>query len=255
MGNNPVILVDPLGDTTHIFSERGRYINTIYSDSPTEYHFVPWKDRKNYQGENVSESFVRENSSYFIGEETKAQLISYAQRSEEVGHEIGGLLYVGENRELQLKECTGCETEGTSIKGMQNLNNYSDVEGLQFIGSWHTHPKGGIYNENASSETWPGRPGDLQAFEGVGNIFPVSKASYRLSGGLGIISNVNGLVAFQHSGNIYDISKANGTVRNSSFWKEGSDGNYFSTNTRYNPLEKHSNGKSVYENIYKFTPW
>lgn len=82
------------------------------------------------------------------------------------------------------------------------------------------------------------------------------KYKYRLSGGLGLISSTNGLVVYQHAGTIINIHKPSPSVKMSSGYYEGTDGFYFSTGTRYDPLEMHPSGRPVYgATIYKFIEW
>ncbi len=149
MGNNPVIIIDIMGDTTMVYDSRGRYLETINDSKENQIHFV---NRFSYglqkarqQLGNFNEEWIsyhiRANSKYYIGKNTMASLISVYSKSIAEGKERGGVLaYSKDDKELKVHDLSEfSESRTYNSIDMRGIGNASTRKGLNAIGVFHTH--------------------------------------------------------------------------------------------------------------------
>jgi RHS repeat-associated protein len=162
--NNPILLSDPLGDTTRVYTTNGRYVGTINDSKSNEEHFVSLKSKgiKGQQNlinkanmssdaaENAA-NIVRKGSKYFIGANTRKDIsnVSSASASEQGGksrERFFAFAFSSKNKELRIHDLSSKITDRGSlhINPDQAEAAIADFieENVKFsvVGWGHTHP-------------------------------------------------------------------------------------------------------------------
>jgi hypothetical protein len=167
-GNNPIILADPMGDTTRIFDLSGDFLFNIDDSHSNEDHFVGGSHLKRLKqafgkegSSNSLGSHARKVSKYFIGATTRADMANQAFISEGEGLERGFVLGLsGKSKELQVFDITNkvkfrtvgrfgydsAET-GNAVAEFQAEN-----PNIRVIGFGHTHPSKRLENSYLTSD-------------------------------------------------------------------------------------------------------
>jgi hypothetical protein len=106
--NNPIIMIDPGGDSTRVYNSIGEHQFTINDNLPNQDHFFS-QEQLDALGTsccsdpNERAQMYRDGSDFFIGANTREQLASI--QSSTAGEE-GFVLYPGESGELQVYDIT-----------------------------------------------------------------------------------------------------------------------------------------------------
>lgn len=181
MGNNPAMLVDPLGDTTRFFSEKGAYIGTINDNLPNQSHFVNVLDMGNIlediktinnsptspEYRNRRAAQYRSTSIAYVGENTEREMIDLANHGTENGHEVGFVVLRNALRELSLVKLSDDyvnDINGYSLREAVN-ETYSTREQAKLFGAGHVH-HGKLWH--AGSPTTPGLDRETDGFRYLG---------------------------------------------------------------------------------------
>jgi RHS repeat-associated protein len=146
MSNNPIFNVDPLGDTTFVYNNRGQFMHKIDDEYENQAHFVKGAiDRGENQSDNDYALKVRENSAAFIGANTASDMNLIQEMSNSVGIEIGFVGSIGDDREIRLTalDATGNITSTISALSFneslrKGFPEREDQASLFLFG--HTHP-------------------------------------------------------------------------------------------------------------------
>lgn len=165
MANNPVMLVDPLGDDTWVYGSNGVLSVQIKDNLPNQIHFID-KEIKEYSGvyegkdANELSKIIRAGSLAFIGENAVKSAKALADKSASIdkgglmsGQELAVFAEVTETKEIIFKELSTSQ----EIKDKADFESYPIGEAVQyykdnnldingFYGLGHTHTKG--YNRS-----------------------------------------------------------------------------------------------------------
>ncbi len=151
MLNNPILHIDPFGDTTRVYNLSGELVNTINDSHVNQEHFlsedaIGLLDKVSLDGEsNLNGSLARLLSSYYVGHNTKTELSEILADSESDGKERHFLLVKGSSsKELQAVDITETGTmsrtsNNVKLKGKTILNLLNPA-GTNIVGFGHTHP-------------------------------------------------------------------------------------------------------------------
>lgn len=206
--NAPILMVDPLGDTTMVYTTKGRYITTIYDENSFQVHYVDenadlklkivkageqvTKEMSETERANLLASVVRENSEFYFTRSTVEELDKYYEKSNEEQVEKAGFLYLDPNsdsKELKVHYSTKTIERETSV-GM-NYDAPASTPGEPLI-DWHTHWDHPIYNPENLSD------GDYN----IGWDF--SRWGFNMGAGPGIVITPENLILYRHNGNLED---------------------------------------------------
>jgi RHS repeat-associated protein len=155
MGNNPIRMADPLGDTTRVFTLQGVLNNTINDQMPNQDHFVT--DALIQAGEmmNRGSDWYRMNSSYYIGSNTRSSMEAIINSANKTGgKEVEFLLsYTKGDKELKVHSlgvASNATTNETGDFSDAKANVMASNGDRIFVASGHTHTIAGAKNRNFS---------------------------------------------------------------------------------------------------------
>jgi RHS repeat-associated protein len=160
MGNNPVMLVDPLGDDTWVYGSNGVLGVHIKDNLPNQIHFLDKEYEKyagTYSGKDANDlsKTIRAGSKAFIGENSVKSAKALAEKSAKIdkspmmsGQELGVVAEVSESREIIFKELPVSQ----EIKNKADYESYPMGEAKDYynknvgnindnFGLGHTHTK------------------------------------------------------------------------------------------------------------------
>jgi RHS repeat-associated protein len=128
MNNNPILLSDPMGDTTWIYDRTGALSITINDNKKNQIHFGAFTrefDPLTVSGKeaNSSAAWWRKNSTAFIGDKTISSMKSIASKSASIIKEIAFVGTVGKDREIILK---AMPVDKDNFKNAVNIGNQVD---------------------------------------------------------------------------------------------------------------------------------
>ena len=154
--NNPISLTDPFGlsaDSTRIYNLEGIYQGTINDSYQNEEHFMSDKMAQTALSSNVSTGdiagWVRNNSEYYVGQQTRNELQAVEAASAIDGAERMFLMTYTENcRELHVSDVTylasSRDANGITPPYAGRLQDVGSKIGI-LVGYGHTH---GTYSLN-----------------------------------------------------------------------------------------------------------
>ncbi|MCP4520121.1 MAG: hypothetical protein GY827_00220 [Cytophagales bacterium] len=238
MGGNPILYMDPLGDTTHIFSsENGKYLGTEFGDEQSnkklknEVHFMTERmykdvtnllDNSGITDKGKREMMYRIGSDFFIDKKSADDFEKIAQESTAAnngyGQEKGFIAYVSPTKRLRFFEVEDSESTSNSIalKPVVESNTAGASLETWIVGAGHTHPEDWM-QASAYSNEWEkllhyGEPSD-PGFNGLGYLTikdyqPILRdvhGNYRQS--LMFISTTAGLTIYSSSTTVGTIEK------------------------------------------------
>jgi len=151
--NNPILMHDPLGDTTYIYNTKGIYVGVILDKlSSNEIVFMSDKTAQGVMRFDRSGKVTHEqaagvarspNFAYArLTENTRKQL--YEMRQIRGNSERMGLLWIDpKTHELQTWECKDCgktsfSSDESRMFGSDGFKGKNEVDGTVFT-KWHTH--------------------------------------------------------------------------------------------------------------------
>jgi len=148
MNNNPLLLSDPLGDTTWLYNQNGAYLGVVNDKLKNQTHYLSTEGDSgtpiNVSGKNaktLGQSF-RKSSIAFIGSKTVSDMRSIVNKSVAAKVEIGFVGVIGKDKEIRLNALPVDESNKINSVdvGSQISKNYpssSDQKSLFLEG--HTH--------------------------------------------------------------------------------------------------------------------
>lgn len=108
MNNNPLLLSDPLGDTTWLYNQNGAYLGVVNDKLKNQTHYLSTEGDPgtpiNISGKNakaLGQSF-RKSSIAFIGSKTVSDMRSIVNKSIAAKVEIGFVGVIGKDKEIRL---------------------------------------------------------------------------------------------------------------------------------------------------------
>ena len=168
MNNNPLLLSDPLGDTTWVYNQKGVMLGMIPDHLKNQVHYMKGEDGKNGQIDtkglsakeikDLAKSY-RSSSMAFMGSKTKSDMQSIIKKSLDARKEVSFVGSIGADREIRLKSLPILSTstmnsnapitaiDGSYSKGQQAglfLWGHTHIAG--YLGGWQA-PGGGINNQ------------------------------------------------------------------------------------------------------------
>ena len=167
--NNPILFSDPKGDTTTVYSLRGRLIRVIPDKLENQVHYINVVSEmtiwlKNWpsvlKGEkgalNNWSTEIRSNSLAYIGSKT----LESANKINTEGEERGGIVIIGDDRQLLLVDKTDALKEKGFMSSddsfpMSQINSVvTEDERPKVFGTWHTHPNNYAIPTNYRDKSW-----------------------------------------------------------------------------------------------------
>ncbi len=150
--NNPILLIDPLGDTTWLYSESGKFIERIDDSYENQAHFV--SSEAFYKANNAccqqgsiedidGYAFnLRSSSIAFIGKNTMEDVNSIFSLSRSEEMERGGLLQISETREIRLLDLSKeMDRDKNTLSGNRFARVVNEHKNKNTFGVFHTHPE------------------------------------------------------------------------------------------------------------------
>ncbi len=178
--NNPILLIDPLGDTTWLYSESGKFIRRIDDSHGNQAHFV---SSEAYNKANIEfykkggiddidgyAFSLRSSSTGFIGKNTMDDINSIFSLSQSEMQERGGLMQISETREIRLLDLSDEIDRSTNLL---NGNDFSKAatenKNVRTLGIFHTHPESNpnaFVPSNMLGDDYQGRIGNADKTRG-----------------------------------------------------------------------------------------
>gem|GEM_PF-1021123 len=185
IGNNPIMYMDPFGDTTRVYNEIGELMETIPDSYDNQDHFINSENFSHNLDFGTAEQSaidgladqVREESSFFIGPSTRKQLAGVLSASNSEGLEnLFVFGYTMANRELQVYNISDKlegrkKDEFNASKAKSAANNFMANNPIVVIGWGHSH----LYASSDNQDDWIpsrlGKPSDpTRDFTGFVNL-------------------------------------------------------------------------------------
>ena len=138
--NNPILNIDPRGDTTRVYSLEGQLLETIEDSHPNEDHFMSQQTISlieelglNNGDANARGATYRELSSFFIGFNTRADLLGLSKEGDSDRAEAYAVGIISESREIRLvSESDKAEIVENWNRPGESCFNCRDATGVSF---------------------------------------------------------------------------------------------------------------------------
>ena len=148
MANNPILLSDPMGDTTWVYGRRGQLLGVVNDGLQNQAHFLNSNSKKAFnakgldaKGADALGNAIRSASVAFIGSNTLSDMRSIEAASTKAGLEVAFVGQVGSDKEIRL---TAMPIDGSNFEDGVNIGdqldkNYSKEQqaGLFLVGHVH----------------------------------------------------------------------------------------------------------------------
>jgi len=178
MNNNPILLSDPLGDTTWAYNQNGVLLGVIPDKLKNQVHFLKTEGDPGKQIETkglskkelkaLGRSF-RQNSFAFIGSKTVAEMQKIARKAESIGsghfgmngREISFVGTVGPDKQIHLTELAIDNRNKQNSDDARNKINeqYPDAQSQSNLVLWgHIHPTQGSTTDSPNPQSTFGEP-------------------------------------------------------------------------------------------------
>jgi len=234
--NNPVLVSDPLGDTTQIYGKNGVLFATINDNLENQVHFMGFE----YKGQaldlsgknpNAMAKVMRSLSVAFIGKNSIQSLEEIADKSAktdqpapgyvpESGKEIGFYAEVSKSREIIFKELPVPTDYQNSydwnarrfpIGGAMKFLTAQGGDPSKLFGTGHTHTSGWMWNFGANVSTQQMYGTGVKALQYYGN--PTNPDDYRIITGTNNVMFIASPVGITvYSPNRRYLNSPNGSV-------------------------------------------
>jgi RHS repeat-associated protein len=150
MGNNPVSYGDPLGDTTWVFGNNGKFMGVINDALKNQAHFMSYNttgepfDAADLSAEDATKlaKTFRNNSEAFIGENTTDDMKSIEKDATHDGVESAFVGVIGKDKEIRLSKLSmGGNNKEASVENMDQIldKNYSREQQASIFLVGHVH--------------------------------------------------------------------------------------------------------------------
>jgi RHS repeat-associated protein len=170
MNNNPILLSDPMGDTTWVYNQNGALLGVVNDKMKNQVHFMNTEGNPgtpfDASGLNAKDSKAlaksfRSQSIAFMGSKTLKDMQSIANQSDKAHKEIAFVGEISATKEIRLKAMPIDESNTSNrVKlGEQLDKNYPGQEkqaGLFLFG--HVHPRNGVGGDAAYIHSNRGAP-------------------------------------------------------------------------------------------------
>jgi hypothetical protein len=169
MGNNPISLNDPIGDTTWLYNQNGTYLGVVPDKLKNQVHYMNTEgdpgQKINTNGlskkelNNLGKSF-RGHSIAFIGSKTIADMRKIDAKSESKGVEVGFVGAIGKDKEIRLSALpVEGNTSNSALLDDQINKGYPTAEQQSNIFLYgHTHVVGKWTSLNPNPQETFGTP-------------------------------------------------------------------------------------------------
>lgn len=196
MSNNPITHIDPLGDTTWLYTTKGKFLERIDDKMTNQVHFIDkqaYSDHKDWYATSQARAYMfRDHSEFYVGEKIATLFEEKMKWTLDNNKETGGFLYKDNgSKELKLWECARCPKERGQVTFRPIYFDFDfKLDDIRMY--WHTHPE----DEYPANEFSPSG-GDYE-FGLKLNEYGIDNAS----AGPSILMTRNGMLFFRAEGYI-----------------------------------------------------